>query len=197
MYHIYLVLTLSLPKLLCIWGPSEFCAHGTSQTMCRWSDGEESIHILHVFLLIALFHQTSLTKHKFKDKIPRWWQACILSHSVMSSSLWSHKLQPTRLFLSMGFFRKTHWSGLPFSSPRDLPNPGIEPGFPALQADSLPSEPGKPPRENGEAPQGKWWSKAIHQAQGPSELRGLTQRYSSHSTEASSANTIFRGDFCE
>ena len=33
-----------------------------------------------------------------------------------------------------------YWSGLPFPSPGDLPNPGIEPGSPALQADSLPTE---------------------------------------------------------
>ena len=39
---------------------------------------------------------------------------------------------------SMGFFRQEHWSGLPFPSPGDLPNPGVEPGSPALQADSLP-----------------------------------------------------------
>ena len=38
-----------------------------------------------------------------------------------------------------------YWSGLPFHFPGDLPDPGIEPGCPALQADSLPSEPpGKP-----------------------------------------------------
>ena len=42
---------------------------------------------------------------------------------------------------SMGFSRKECWSGLPFPSPGDLPNPGIEPGSPALQADTLPSEP--------------------------------------------------------
>ena len=41
----------------------------------------------------------------------------------------------------MEFSRQEHWSGLPFPSPRDLPNLGIEPGSPALQADSLPSEP--------------------------------------------------------
>ena len=47
--------------------------------------------------------------------------------------------------LSMGFSRYEYWSGLPFSSPGDLPNPEIEPRSPALQADSLPSElPGKP-----------------------------------------------------
>ena len=50
--------------------------------------------------------------------------------------------------LSMGFYGvywsgywSGSWSGLPFPSPEDLPNPGIELGSPALQADSLPSEP--------------------------------------------------------
>ena len=47
--------------------------------------------------------------------------------------------------LSMGFPRQEYWSGLPFPSPGDLPNPGIEPRSPALQADALTSEPpGKP-----------------------------------------------------
>ena len=43
--------------------------------------------------------------------------------------------------LSVGFSRQEHWSGSLFPSPGDLPDPGIEPGSPALQADSLPSEP--------------------------------------------------------
>ena len=42
---------------------------------------------------------------------------------------------------SMGFSRQEYWSGLPFPSPGDLPNPGIEPGSPALEADALNSEP--------------------------------------------------------
>ena len=42
---------------------------------------------------------------------------------------------------SMEFSRQEYWSALPFPSPGDLPNPGIEPGSPALQADALPSEP--------------------------------------------------------
>ena len=47
--------------------------------------------------------------------------------------------------LSMEFSRQEYWSGLPFPSPGDLPDPGNEPGSPALQADDLPSEPpGKP-----------------------------------------------------
>ena len=40
-----------------------------------------------------------------------------------------------------GILRQEYWSGLPFPSPGDLPNPGIEPGSPVLQADSLPSDP--------------------------------------------------------
>ena len=47
---------------------------------------------------------------------------------------------------SMEFSRQEYWNGLPFPSPGDLPNPGIKPGSPALQADALPSEPsGKHP----------------------------------------------------
>ena len=43
--------------------------------------------------------------------------------------------------LSMEFSKQEYWSGLPCPSPGDLPKPGIEPRSPALQADSLPSEP--------------------------------------------------------
>ena len=43
--------------------------------------------------------------------------------------------------LSMGFPKQEYWSGLPFPSPRDLPNPGIEPRSPALEADALTFEP--------------------------------------------------------
>ena len=54
-----------------------------------------------------------------------------------------HGLSPIRVLRrqSMEFFRQEYWSGLPFPSPGDLPDPGIEPGSPALHADSLPSEP--------------------------------------------------------
>ena len=46
----------------------------------------------------------------------------------------------------MGFSRQEHWTGLPFPPPGDLPDPGIEPGFPALQADWLPPEPSEKPK---------------------------------------------------
>ena len=42
---------------------------------------------------------------------------------------------------SMGFSRQEYWSGVPFPFPGDLPDPGIEPRSPALQANALPSEP--------------------------------------------------------
>ena len=61
-----------------------------------------------------------------------------VSHSVMSDSLRPYGL-------SMEFSRQEYWSGLPLPSPRNLPDPGIKPRSPALQADSLLSEvPGKP-----------------------------------------------------
>ena len=56
----------------------------------------------------------------------RKWKKC---HSVMSDSAtpWTITYQVP---LSMGFSRQEYWSGLPFPSPRDLPDPGIEPGLP-------------------------------------------------------------------
>ena len=67
------------------------------------------------------------------------------SRSVVSDSA-THWTVDCQAPLSMEFSRQEHWSGLPFLSPGDLPNPGIEPGSPALQAISLPAEPpGKPP----------------------------------------------------
>ena len=62
----------------------------------------------------------------------------LFSHQVMSNSfvtLWTVAHQAP---LSMRFHRQEHWSGLPFPSPGDLPNPGIEPMSPARQVDSLP-----------------------------------------------------------
>ena len=69
--------------------------------------------------------------------------------------------------LSMGFSRQEYWSGLSFPSPEGLPNPGIEPGSPALQADSLPYEP----------PVGSWCSE-LNRHQNPLErlIQSLTPR---------------------
>ena len=55
----------------------------------------------------------------------------------------AHKAPP-----SMGFSRQEYWSGLPFPSPVDLPDPGIEPRSPTLQADALTSAPPNDGLEN-------------------------------------------------
>ena len=61
-----------------------------------------------------------------------------LSHVQLFATLWTVAHQAP---LSMGFSRQEYWSGLPFPFPGDLPNPGIEPRSPALQADTSTSEP--------------------------------------------------------
>ena len=67
----------------------------------------------------------------------------MVSGSILSHSLLSHGLLPTTS-LSMQFPRQEYWSGLPFPSPGDLPDSGIEPGSPTFQADALTSAaPGK------------------------------------------------------
>ena len=64
-----------------------------------------------------------------------------LSRVWLFVTLWTVAYQASA---SMGFSRQEYWSGLPFPSPGDLPDPGIEPRSPALQADALtPEPPGK------------------------------------------------------
>ena len=80
-------------------------------------------------------------------RLPRWFSGEVklvklLSHVQLFGTPWTiaHQAPP-----SMGFSRQEYWSGLPFPSPGDLPDPGIEPKSPTLQADTLTSAPpGKP-----------------------------------------------------
>ena len=77
-----------------------------------------------------------------------------LAHLLESERKWK-SLSPVRLFAtlwsiqSFEFSRTEYWSGSPFPSPGDLPNPGIEPRYPALQVDSLPVEPQGKPKNTG------------------------------------------------
>ena len=70
---------------------------------------------------------------------------CALNMKVKAlSCVWLFAIPWTRDYQApqlLGFSRQEYWSGLPFPPPGALPDPGMEPGFPALQADSLPSEP--------------------------------------------------------
>ena len=60
-----------------------------------------------------------------------------LGHVQLFATPWTIAYQAS---LSMGFSRQEYWSGFPFPSPGDLPDPGIKPGSPTLQADALSSE---------------------------------------------------------
>ena len=68
----------------------------------------------------------------------KWSEVKWLSPVSLFVTLWMVAYQAPP---SMGFSRQEHCSGLPFPSPGDLPDPGIEPGSPSLQADTLTSEP--------------------------------------------------------
>ena len=70
------------------------------------------------------------------------WEWKLLSHVWLSAAPWT--------ILSMEFSRSECWSGQLFPSPGDLPNPGIKPRSPALQADSLPADPLRKPKNTGE-----------------------------------------------
>ena len=99
----------------------------------------------------VLFTSVITNKH---HELPVSWSTFLPSSCDIVSEVKS--LSRVRLFatpwtvayqgpLYMGFSRQEYWSALLFPSPGDLPNPGIEPGSPALWADVLPSEPpGKP-----------------------------------------------------
>ena len=69
-------------------------------------------------------------------KVKKWKWSCLVVSD--SATPWTVACQAPP---SMGFSRQEYWSGLPFLSPRDLPDPGIEPRSPAFQADALTAEP--------------------------------------------------------
>ena len=77
-------------------------------------------------------------EEKTQCKRNKWSEVKPLSRVWLLVAPWTvaHQASP-----SMGFSRQEYWSGLPFPSSGDLPDPGINPGSLALQADALPSEP--------------------------------------------------------
>ena len=78
-------------------------------------------------ILLRDLHNTSLSSH-------HGFAVQSLSHIWLLTTPWTIAHQVS---LSVGFFQREFWSGLPFSSPGDLPDPGIEPRSPALRADTL------------------------------------------------------------
>ena len=85
--------------------------------------------------VLILFGRNGKIKASLFWKKERKWSRSVVSNSLQPQTV-AHQAPP-----SMGFSRREHWSGLPFPSPRDLPDSGIKPRSPTLQADALPSEP--------------------------------------------------------
>ena len=117
-----------LPAFLGLWSLPPSKPAVTSQVSLPLHPSD---HCLHHLLLdsqssASLLHFQGFSPSFVPDSATPWAVAC-------------------QALLSMGFSRQEYWSGLPFPSPGDFPNPGIEPGSPALQADSLlPKPPGQP-----------------------------------------------------
>ena len=84
------------------------------------------ISYLHCLLSLPLLPFQMLVTH-----------VCMLSHVQLFATPMDCKLPGSSVHRIL---QQEYWSGLPFASPGDLPDPGIEPGSPALQADSLPTE---------------------------------------------------------
>ena len=92
--------------------------------------------ILHLIWSLACktLHRTTPSSHHYGGS------SLVAKSCPILATPWSVARQAP-----LGFFRQEYWSGLPFPSPGDLPDPGIEPRSPTLQADSLPTElQGKP-----------------------------------------------------
>jgi len=93
-----------------------------------------SVCVLCYLMLSPNFPDPKIKKVKVK----------LLSRVQLFATPWTIAYQASP---SLGFSRQEYWSGLPFPSPGDLPNSGIKPGSPTLEADALTSEPpGKPTR---------------------------------------------------
>ena len=103
-------------------------------------------HFSHIWLCLTLWtvaHQTPLSMGILQA---RTLEVKSLSHIRLFATPWTVAYQAS---LSVGFSRQGYWNGLPFPSPGNLPDPGIEPGSPALQTDALPSGPPGKPKNTG------------------------------------------------
>ena len=132
-----------------------------SWVLYHWATWEAPVYNNSIQKMCTLLSQVDdsqkqcWTEEVNQRRIPTvWWYIYITHMTVKSESVSFAQvtLSFVQLFvipwtvacqdpLSMGFPRKEHWRGLPFRSPRDLPNPGIKIRSPALQVDSLLTDP--------------------------------------------------------
>ena len=99
--------------------------------------GEEP-QVIHEYCFCFWGSQKETTKGLQWGEREWWWvkRVCVcVSCSVVSDSFQPHVARQAPL--SVGFSRQEYWRGLPFPSPGNLPDPGIEPGSPTLEADSM------------------------------------------------------------
>ena len=105
----------------------------------------QSDSFIHTYILFCILFPHDLSQDIEYSSLCYTMGFCCLPKCKWSCSVMSDSLQPHGLTYqvppSTEFSRQKYWSGLPFSSPGDLPNPGIKPGSPTLQAAALPSEP--------------------------------------------------------
>ena len=100
--------------------------------------------------------------HQVHDEADYWFELCVCSGAQSCLTLVTPWTAARQAPLSMGLSRQAHWSGQPCPSPGDLPNPGIELTSPALQVDSLPTEP--PGKPCWEAFHSKWVREKINRS---------------------------------
>ena len=106
----------------------------------KWDHSLINMFILCIKFILNILHcQSSMKTFTFGT----FAAVCcvVLSRSVVSDSLQPHGLKSARLLCPRGFSRQEYQNVLPCPLPGDLPNPGVEPRSPTLQADSLSSEP--------------------------------------------------------
>ena len=99
--------------------------------------------ILRVTVKICIFAHSSPGWYNFSSKVFHCrllFMMLLFSRSVVSSSFWDPMDCSPSGFSVHGIPRQAYWSELPFSSPEDLPDPGIKPGSPAWQVDSFPMD---------------------------------------------------------
>ena len=120
------------------------------QSLNHWTT-RESLSMSNIITYVPWNHVwTKCVQCSIVFNIKSFWMHCVtnglanvksLSRVWLFATLWTVAHQAP---LSIGFSRQEYWGGLPFPSPDDLLNPGIEPGSPSVQADALTSElPGK------------------------------------------------------
>ena len=140
------ILRISLEPL---WGLIQVTEIGTEVELSLGPGLVESELRVRPSASAPLWNPTKTCKHSELPILGSHSFVCVLSCEVVSDSVQPHGLQPAEAPLSIGFSRQEYWRGLPFPTPRDLPDWGIEPVSPASAGGFFitvpPGKPGVPP----------------------------------------------------